>query len=120
MKRWGLSVVLLCGALYGLAIAPPVRANTSLCGTNDQLFRAVRRPLATDAAPAARAMAWLKQMMKPKRNSGDGSTITPAQAYGFDYQAKVSGRFRTHDKPKVRHRSRFLMLRMPPKVTAAQ
>ena len=93
MKRWGLSVVLLCGALYGLAIAPPVRANTSLCGTNDQLFRAVRRPLATDAAPAARAMAWLKQMMKPKRNSGDGSTITPAQAYGFDYQAKVSGRF---------------------------
>ncbi|RKW03187.1 MAG: hypothetical protein D8B38_02115, partial [Candidatus Saccharimonas sp.] len=77
----------------GLAIAPPVRANTSLCGTNDQLFRAVRRPLATDSAPATRAMAWLKQMMEPKRNQGDGSTITPAQAYGFDYQAKVSGRF---------------------------
>ena len=86
MKRWGLSVVLLCGALYGLAIAPPVRANTSLCGTNDQLFRVVRRPLATDSAPAARAMAWLKQMMEPKRNQGDGERVGEArQRFGQEH-----------------------------------
>jgi len=85
---WFLCVILVIGMM-------PMTTNACKCQSNsDNPFTA--EPLLVSQSDRARvenAMAWLKSMAEPFKNSGDGSTITSDEVYDYDYTGPISGGF---------------------------
>lgn len=75
--------------------AAPAPANT-ICRPASQTFTHTTTAFVGDSGLQARqasALSWLKSMMEPVRNQGDGSTISPDAWYANGYSGAMSGSF---------------------------
>ncbi|PID33546.1 hypothetical protein CR969_00170 [Candidatus Saccharibacteria bacterium] len=86
-----LAIILVC-----VGPAEAVLAAPDICNPSTNKFRSSQNRLVSspdDIDRINRSINWIKSMMEPLRNIGDGSNITPIQEYGYGYQGPAEGTF---------------------------